>query len=311
MKERMTGCLVFVLLIILIPCVITLLIGPEITVPVSGTAEVGNGQVRLEGDGQRIDLQEYLIGVTAAQLPGDYSLEAVKAQMILNRTYYYNVLGERNNLSGAELELTYLSAQERTARWIAEGCESAEENFLRAAVETEGLVMTCGRELAVGMYHRASAGQTRSLSEDYPYLRRVASEGDIRMDGYLTVVEYSTAALAAKLKSLCSVELTESALRTGLQILEKDESGYVESLLVGTEIYRGDDVASCLGLPSSAFSFQWLDNGNLQITCRGIGHGYGMSQYGANCMAVDGKTATEILSYYFQNVAVETWKRDE
>lgn len=311
MKEKLTGCLVLFLLILLIPCVITLLIGQEITLPVSGLAENGKGQVRLESDGQRIDLQEYLVGVTAAQLPGDYSLEAIKAQVILNRTYYYSVLGARDNLSGAELELTYLSETERTAKWAAEGCGDVESVFLQAVVETEGLVMTCRKELAVGMYHRASAGKTRDLSADYPYLHSVASEWDIRMEGYLTVTTYSTDVLAAKLEGLCGLKLSAGALQTGLQILEKDEAGYVESLLVGTEIYGGDEVADCLGLPSSAFSFQWLDEKTLQITSRGVGHGYGLSQYGADCMAREGNTAADILKYYFQNVSIETWKRDE
>ncbi|MBQ8813826.1 MAG: SpoIID/LytB domain-containing protein [Lachnospiraceae bacterium] len=311
MRRKLTGCAVVFLLILLIPCVITLLIGHEAALPVSGAGEDIVGLVRLEGDGRRIDLQEYLIGVTAAQLSGDYSIEAIKAQMILNRTYYYRVLGDRSNLSGAELELTYLSEAERTAAWAAEGCEGAEENFLRAAVETDGLVMTCRRELAVAMYHRASSGVTRSLAEDYPYLHSVDSRYDLQMENYLTVAEYSTAVLKSKLESLCGAELTENGLQTGLQILEKDEAGYVETLLVGTEVHQGDAFAECLGLPSSAFSFQWLDSGRLQITCRGVGHGYGMSQYGANCMAMNGKTATEILKYYFQNVAVETWNRDE
>lgn len=311
MKQKMTGRLVLFLFMLLIPCVITLLMGPEIPVPVSGSGENEDGRVRLPADGQRIDLQEYLIGVTAAQLPGDYSLEAIKAQMILNRTYYYRVLGDRSSLSGAELELTYLDSAGRALKWAEENCENAEEIFRQAAVETEGLVMTCRKELATGMFHRASSGMTRDLSESYPYLQSVNSKDDLLMDGYLTVVEYSGPALTEKLRALCGQELTESALRAGLQILEKDSAGYVETLMAGTGVYGGDEVAECLDLPSSAFSFQWLDGDRLQITCRGVGHGYGMSQYGANCMALEGKTAIDILKYYFQNVAVETWSRDE
>lgn len=311
MKDRLTGCAVLFLFVLLVPCVITLLVGHDISIPASGTADGAAGQVQLGENGQRVDLQEYLIGVTAAQLPGDYSLEAVKAQMILNRTYYYSVLGERTSLSAEELTLTYLSAAERAAHWKAEECEQAESVFLQAAVETEGQVMTCQKELAVGMYHQASAGRTRSLTEDYPYLHSVESTQDVQMKDYLTLVEYSIQALSGRLETLCGETLSESALRSGLQILKKDEGGYVDSLMVGTGTYTGDQVAECLGLPSSAFSLQWLDNGNLQMICRGAGHGYGMSQYGANCMALEGKTAAEILKYYFQNVAVETWKRGE
>ena len=97
-KEAFTGCLLMVLLVILLPCVITLLIGHEITLPVSGEVEKNGDQIRLEGSGPRIDLQEYLIGVTAFQLSADAPVEAIKAQMILNRTYYYSVLGKRDSL---------------------------------------------------------------------------------------------------------------------------------------------------------------------------------------------------------------------
>ncbi len=311
MKQKLTGCFVLFLMVVLLPTIITLLFGKEASLPVSGDGKPPSGQVSV-GDGeQTIDLQEYLIGVTAAQLPGNFSLEAVKAQMILNRTYYYCVLGERTQLSADELELEYLSEAERIARWSVEGETEAEEIFRQAAVETEGQVMTCQKELAVGMYHWVSAGKTRDLREKYPYLCSVNSEYDRQMDGYLTVVEYGSAVLLQKVNTAWNLELTESSLKSGLQILERDEAGYVESLLVGTEIVDGETLADCLELPSCAFSFQWPEEDRLSIVCLGRGHGYGMSQYGANCLAKEGKTALQILQYYFQNVTVETWKRDE
>ena len=311
MKQKLTGCFVLFLMVLLLPTIITLLFGKEASLPVSGDGKPPGGQISV-GDGeQTIDLQEYLIGVTAAQLPGNYSLEAVKAQMILNRTYYYRVLGERTQLSADELELEYLSETERIARWSVDGQTKAEEIFRRAAVETEGQVMTCQKALAVGMYHWVSAGKTRDLSEKYPYLCSVNSEYDRQMDGYLTVVEYGSEVLLQKVNTTWNLELTESSLKSGLQILERDEAGYVESLLVGTEIVDGETLADCLELPSCAFTFQWPEEDRLSIVCLGRGHGYGMSQYGADCLAREGKTALQILQYYFQNVTVETWKRGE
>ena len=310
-REKGVGCFVIMVLVILLPCVITLLIGQEAAMPVSGEANNGVGQIRLEENGQRIDLQEYIIGVTAAQLQGDVGVEAIKAQMILNRTYYYSILGSRNDLSGAELDLDYLPPAKREARWVGAGIEDAKERFLQAAVETEGLVMTCQRQLAVGMYHYTSSGRTRDLSDDYPYIHSVASEQDLLAPNYLTVVEYSRQALRNALSGLCAAEITDDVLQTGLQILEKDGAGYVQKLLVGTEICEGRRFAEALGLPSPAFSFQWPDSGLLRIVCRGQGHGYGLSQYGAACMAKEGMTASEILNYYFKNVVIETWKKGE
>ncbi len=311
MKQKVTGCLVIFLLIMMIPTVITLLFGNEYSVPVSGDSDPSDGQVSIGGSGQTIDLQEYLIGVTAAQLPGDYSLEAVKAQIILNRTYFYRVLGDRKNLSAAELELDYLSEAERTARWKSEGYADAADIFYQAVVETEGQVMTCQKTLAVGMYHPISAGKTRDLKETYPYLCGVDSEWDRNAKGYLTVIEYKSAVLLQKVNAAWGLELTENSLKSSLQILERDEAGYVKSLLVGTVIVDADALAECLSLPSCAFSFQWPEEDRLSIICLGRGHGYGMSQYGANCLADEGKTALQILQHYFQNVTVETWKRDE
>lgn len=310
MKQKLTGRLVIFLFIVMIPMIITLLLRKEESLPVSGDQGGTSENVSLDGE-KNIDLQEFLIGITAAQMPGNYSPEAVKAQMILNRTYYYHVLGDRTNLSADELGLKYLTKEERTARWRNEGCPEAADVFYRAAVESKGLVMTCQRELAVGMYHPVSAGKTRAFGEEYPYLRQVDSEWDRNAEGYITVIDYNSDVLLQKINAAWGLELSEGTLKSGLQILKRDEAGYVEQILVGTVIVEGEELAKCLSLPSTAFSFQWPEENRSSIVCLGQGHGYGMSQYGADTLAREGKTALQILQYYFQNVTIETWKRDE
>ena len=47
------------------------------------------------------------------------------------------------------------------------------------------------------------------------------------------------------------------------------------------------------------------DSVTFQVT--GFGHGVGMSQYGANAMAADGSTYTEILQHYYTGVTVEEY----
>ena len=42
----------------------------------------------------------------------------------------------------------------------------------------------------------------------------------------------------------------------------------------------------------------------MTITTYGYGHGVGMSQYGANELAKQGKTYDEIISHYYQNVNI-------
>ena len=40
---------------------------------------------------------------------------------------------------------------------------------------------------------------------------------------------------------------------------------------------------------------------------RGYGHGVGMSQVGAHKLAQEGRSAAEIIKYYYKNVQIEDW----
>jgi len=49
-----------------------------------------------------------------------------------------------------------------------------------------------------------------------------------------------------------------------------------------------------------------LENDRVILSGKGYGHGVGMPQWGAYGMAEEGKTADEIVRYYFRDVTVET-----
>ena len=48
-----------------------------------------------------------------------------------------------------------------------------------------------------------------------------------------------------------------------------------------------------------------LENGKVLMRGKGYGHGVGMPQWGAYALAKEGKTAEEIVLYYFRNVVLE------
>ena len=75
--------------------------------------------------------------------------------------------------------------------------------------------------------------------------------------------------------------------------------GGVETMVIGNESYRGTELRSLLGLRSTAFAVAVCDD-VITITTKGFGHRVGMSQYGADAMAVSGSTYQEILRYYYQ-----------
>src|SRR5690606_10022340 len=74
---------------------------------------------------------------------------------------------------------------------------------------------------------------------------------------------------------------------------------------IGGKQFSGKDVRDDLDLVSTDYSIE--RNGNeIVIHTKGSGHGVGMSQFGANGMAKEGKTYEEIINYYYKGVAIDT-----
>ena len=88
-----------------------------------------------------------------------------------------------------------------------------------------------------------------------------------------------------------------------LQIVERDEAGYVLQIQAGAKTYGGEEIREALRFPSDCYEFSEYD-GKLQAVCRGIGDGYGFSQAGANELEKEGTPYQELLFHYFQNVEI-------
>ena len=65
----------------------------------------------------------------------------------------------------------------------------------------------------------------------------------------------------------------------------------------------GSKFRTMLALRSSNFTLKFNLN-NVEIDCSGYGHDVGMSQWGANAMAKDGKSYKEILTHYYQGTVI-------
>ena len=111
--------------------------------------------------------------------------------------------------------------------------------------------------------------------------------------------------MAGKLEPLLEKEKVDpEKLPDSLKIQERDSAGYVTKIQYGEITLNGEAVRAALGLPSACFYFSQLE-GRVRITVKGLGHGLGMSQYGANEMAKEGKDYREILNYYYQDIRIE------
>lgn len=281
-----------------------------------GNRSIDSGSIYLSGGGY-LDVETYLAGVVARQIPADYELEALKAQAIIARTYIYRQMDGKDGISEEELGLPYLEESQMESLWGSKRFVEYYDRISQAVKETAGTVMIWegdedgnGEELPEPLFHRASAGFTRQGDAAHGYLQSVDSSWDMEAEGYLTIVEWDPEEVVKLLKEAAEtggkeVQLTEGQVMETIQLVGKDSAGYVNEIQIGAHIYTGDEVRLALGLPSAAFTLETHEE-KIRAVCKGIGHGYGLSQYGANAMAKEGKNAREILNYYYQNIVINS-----
>lgn len=257
--------------------------------------------IRVNGQEDPIPLEEYILGVVAAEMPADFHPEALKAQAIAARTY---VLKATNNgqtpIEPTVVQQVFYDEDTRKANW--QSTFEANEQKIREAVEsTKGEVLKYNGELITAMFHSMSNGRTES-SKNYsgteiPYLQSVVS-ADFHAENYvmkktLTLAEWN---------KLLKVNMNLDDIKK-IQT-KQNNTGRVDKVIIGDKQWTGREFRELLDLRSTDFTVQ-VKGDQIEITTEGYGHGVGMSQYGADAMAKQGRTAHEILKHYYQNVTIE------
>ena len=284
-----------------------------ITLTVSGTAaaeqskEEGQSGRKIYLDreeGGYVDLEDYLPGVIARQIPADYEPEVLKAQAILARTYIRKQMGDGKEIAESALDLDFLEEEQLKALWGTDRFVEYYKKMESAAEDTAGMVIAWNGELIDPLFCRASAGKTRSGDSYHPYLASADSARDVEADGYLQVVTWSKEEFARLLSALPEGEAITADMVPGcVQVVSRDGAGYVEEIQIGSVLHSGDRVQYALGLQSPDFSIEEYQGG-VRAVSSGIGHGYGLSQYGGNVKAKEGWTAQDILEYYYKNIVL-------
>lgn len=187
---------------------------------------------------------------------------------------------------------------------------AAYSNKITAAVaETNDQVILYDGQLIRALYHSSSGEATQDAVEVWgnsvPYLQSVASpEGDevpnYHSEVTLTPQEFKDVFLAAQPSAVL-----EGDPAGWIGDTEYTDGGSVHSIVIGGVTVSGAQARTIFSLRSASFTVKAAaDAVTFQVT--GFGHGVGMSQYGANAMAAEGKTYTEILQHYYTGVSVET-----
>lgn len=296
------------LLVLLVPYVVTLAWTGTVSGEEYQKTEVYSGRrIILDRDKSTyLDVEEYLIGIVGRQIPADYNKETLKAQAIIARTYIYKQMGSETELTESSLDLDYLEAEQLEKMWGKENFISYYENIQTAVTETTGMVLAFEGELIDPLFHRASSGQTRTGDDRHPYLQSVDSREDLEAPEYLRIETWEKDKFAGLINQIPDgMEVSVDQLPDTIQLVERDPAGYVTQIQIGSKIYTGDEVQMALSLPSSAFTLESYE-GKIRAISKGIGHGYGLSQYSADKKAAEGWLAAEILNYFYQEVTLET-----
>ncbi|MCI9570141.1 MAG: SpoIID/LytB domain-containing protein [Lachnospiraceae bacterium] len=251
-----------------------------------------------------VSAEEFLIGVLAEQIPADYGTETLKAQAVLARTYIYREMDGKDSIYEEALDMDVLTRAQMEKRWGSSKFPQSYGKIKEAVEATAGLCLTYEGTFIEPFFCRASAGQTRSRGEEYPYLKQVESPGDMEADSFLQVTSWMPESFARQVNQIPdSAPVAAAGLFEEIQIVERDGAGYVRQIQVGQKTYTGEEIQYALGLPSACYSFE-SQEGRIRVTCKGIGHGYGFSQAGANALEREGYDFRALLGYYFQNVEI-------
>ena len=89
-----------------------------------------------------------------------------------------------------------------------------------------------------------------------------------------------------------------------LKIISFTDAGRVSTVKIGEKSIKATALRKALDLRSTDFTFRIAD-GKIIFTQRGYGHGVGMSQHGAQALALSGKTYSEILLHYYTGCKIE------
>ena len=253
---------------------------------------------RNNGSVINLSMTDYLIGVLGAEMPASFNIEALKAGAIASRTYALKKIQDGGKLTDTVSTQVYNDNNELRNKWGNEFDKYY--NKIKQAVEaTNDLVITYNGELISALFFSTSNGYTESAKEvfgyDIPYLQSVESSVDKETTPYLKTVEKETATLL----NILGVTNLDN-----IEIVSRTSSGRVKEIKIDNKTYSGVGLRNLLGLRSTDFDIS-VNGESVTITTRGYGHGVGMSQYGANKLANNGYSYSDIIHHYYQNVNIE------
>ncbi len=299
---------IYTLIIVFIPFIIVMVFDIDKKEEIA-LNYVSNTIIRVKressGDIEYLPLEEYIVGVLAGEMPIYFEKEAFKAQAVAARSYAlkrieYNKENEYDVVDSV-INQVYLDNNYLKEAWKDEYVTNI--NKLREVVnETENEILEYDGEVIDALFFSTSNGYTENASlvfnMDLPYLKSVKSSWDEKT--------------SSAFRSSLSISLNDFYDKLGLdynekldvKIIKRSSTNRVINLNINGKEFISKNLYSKLGLRSTDFSIR-QDGNNVIIDMVGNGHGVGMSQYGAEGMAEEGYSYSDILKYYYSGTNIK------
>ncbi len=255
------------------------------------------------GEIEEVPLEQYVVSVVASEVPAEFEIEAIKAQAVAARTYIIDRLmhsaDEEYDVTDTVDHQVYKNYDELRDAWGVD--YSWKINKITQAVnETRGEVLTYDGNPITAAFFSTSNGYTEN-AEDYwqneiPYLKSVQSPWDEQSPKYIEqeIFEMNEVGERLGLGQIMTLEVGN---------MTRTDSNRIREITINGETFTGREVREKLDLRSNDFTIE-IKGDHVIFTTRGFGHGVGMSQYGANGMAKEGRTYEDIVKHYYQGIDI-------
>lgn len=262
-----------------------------------------------------LDLEEYLCGVIAAEMPASFPYEALKAQAVAARTYI--VKRCENSVpsdahKGAMMCTSsshcnaWLSKEDRMAKWDKDSAQSNWNKIVSAVSDTSGEIMTYDGAPITAVFYAISSGKTENAEDvwggDVPYLKSAASPYDEQAPGYSSTAVFSENEFKNIILSAGKGADLSALPKNWYKNENRSEGGAVLSCNIGGAVFKGTEIRSLFSLRSHNYTLSYAD-GTFTFNVKGYGHGVGMSQWGAKYYAEEGKSYKDILKIYYNGIS--------
>lgn len=256
---------------------------------------------------ENMDLNTYIVGVLLGELPADFDVETMKAQAVVARTYALKRQTTNQKHSGAVcMESACCQAYCGIDDYLAKGGTQETVDKVAAAVNaTAYQILTYKNQLIEATYFSCSGGRTEDAvavwGAEIPYLQAVDSPGEEQAAHYTDSVQFSKQEFA----NLLNIS-PKGQLATWFGNVTYTNGGGVDTIVIAGKTFQGTDLRKLLGLRSTAFTVTAIGD-SVHIVTKGFGHRVGMSQYGAEAMAVRGENYVQILSHYYPGTVLKDY----